>query len=151
MCVAVARMDIEFGYAVPRMTNKYQRNMFYTPEFETERKDEVQPYSSTDVGQPAGMSLIKLNQTKFDDYRCGFNHFQTPVNWTGTWLSRTVFQDPATSGIDQVLLNQYVQPSEIDVIFNDQYGAGNHLNTVNTMRFTRLSPIRSAQAVGGVS
>ncbi len=134
------RMDTEYANSVGAITNtKLTRDQWYSPEFETERKQAHTPYYTTENG------LQTLYTEKYDDLRVGQNITDTTDLRNGTWI-----EQPEQDDLDPAAIRYPDVATAIMPYLNDQY-QGIVFNHINLVRLSRQSPVRPAQSVHGVS
>lgn len=137
--LATIRMDVEHAGSRGVATNlKTVRDQWYSPEFETERKQEWFPYTAAAGGVANSMFL-----EKYDDLRVGQNITDRTDNRNGTWIDT-----PALDTYTQGDIRYPVIPA--GDFLNDQF-TNIQFNHNITQRLTRVSPVRPAQSVHGVS
>lgn len=144
MTLATVRQDVNYGNSVGLIcNNKTTRDQFYSPEFETERKQAWQAFTTVD--QTGTQELVT---EKFDDYRVGDNWYAFATN--------TAFQNPtwleaaAADNLNPDLIRYPDAQTANDEFLNNQY-ANITFNLMCTHRLSRVSPIRPAQSVHGVA
>lgn len=142
MMLQTTRMDLPPNNTVaPAELFKTTRDQYYSPEFETERK---QAWTSFFAG-----TTDTMYTSKFEDYRVAQNHQRRVEDQSGqnpTQVNGPTIADPVTENA----LN-YFGGSLIDGVLNDQFGPMVQLNLMADHRIARLSPVRPAQSVHGVS
>lgn len=117
---------------------KLDRSRFYSPEFETERKEGWFPYADPVVE-------TELFLEKYDDYR-------SPVNFTaGTTANQSpaFIEAPGVAAPTQEDI-LFPDPTNLKALLNDQY-PGVELNLSCMHRISKISPVRPSQSVHGVS
>lgn len=138
MFMSTTRMDIELENSKGYFEwLKKDRSRFYSPEFETERKDGWFPYLDT-------TAETELFLEKYDDYRTGQNLSDGTDNRNGTWISAPEVLNPTSEDI------LHPNPIAIQDYLNDQY-EGTDINLSQMIRVAKVSPVRPSQSVHGVS
>ena len=137
MIMQAVRMELELANQKGTVEwLKTERDQFYSPEFETERKQGWFPYADA-------TTETEMFSEKFDDYRVGHNFYDIQSGVNGTWID-----SPALAPTSEAIL--YPDYSNLGLFLNDQY-AGIQLNINAQHRISKVSPIRPAQSVHGVS
>lgn len=138
MVMQATRMDIAAGNVNNLIGLKQSRDQFYSPEFETERKQAWQPFNRTAEGETWYLE-------KFEEYRLGQDSYPSNPETEGLYITLNDYVSPVTP-------EQLNYPRHQDIsqdYLNDQFTST--VNLKGTHRLQKVSPIRPSQSVHGVS